>query len=320
MPTAALRRARAARDEADARPAGELAVGVGHVGGAASWRQVTKRIGRVVQGVEHGEVALAGHAEASVDAVDDELVDEDLSAGAAHVRRSGCSRKTVGLCSFGLILVGRIDVADRPLPRPLGGQDQHANERRRPDAVTPLPGRRPARTRTMRHPVRRTPFGPRLQLEAAVEEVADSRSRMCVGIGDPARREVDPVAPHDPAGERVELDSPRDERFLGFFLGVVDLPDERVRRDRGGPVMRHVVRDVVDDALAADRRHTGRELVEGKPHEADSNGGRCRSVPAARGHARDGRDRGLHDLRANRTARPCTFRCRSRERTAVRRS
>src|SRR3546814_17389167 len=35
---------------------------------------------RVVEGVEHGEVALTGHAEDAVDAFGDELIDQDAAA------------------------------------------------------------------------------------------------------------------------------------------------------------------------------------------------------------------------------------------------
>ena len=64
-------------------PAGHLAVGVGHVGDAAllpADGQVD--LGRVVQRVEHGEEAFAGNGENAVAALDFELVDEDLAAGA----------------------------------------------------------------------------------------------------------------------------------------------------------------------------------------------------------------------------------------------
>ena len=57
---------------------------------AASWRHEIKPDVRVVERVEHGQVALARHAERVLDAVQLELVDEDLAAGAAHAR--GCSK------------------------------------------------------------------------------------------------------------------------------------------------------------------------------------------------------------------------------------
>lgn len=86
-----------ARHHRDARPAGELAVGLRHVRGArlvARIDQPDRR--RIVQRVEHLEVALARHAERHVGAVDEELVDEDPAAAAAvargHLAGPPCSR------------------------------------------------------------------------------------------------------------------------------------------------------------------------------------------------------------------------------------
>ena len=61
--------ARAARDEADAGPAGELAVGLRHHRRAALLAADGDGDRRVVQRVEHGEIALARHAEDMLDAV-----------------------------------------------------------------------------------------------------------------------------------------------------------------------------------------------------------------------------------------------------------
>jgi hypothetical protein len=72
----------AARDEADAGLAGELALRLGHHGRAAFLAAHGHVDGRVVQRVEHGQKAFAGHAEELLDAVGDELVDQDLAAGA----------------------------------------------------------------------------------------------------------------------------------------------------------------------------------------------------------------------------------------------
>ena len=44
----------------------------------------------VVEGVEHGEEALAGNGERVVGAVDHELLDEDAPAGARRVRHQRC--------------------------------------------------------------------------------------------------------------------------------------------------------------------------------------------------------------------------------------
>ena len=95
-----VRGAGAAGDHADPRPAGELAVGVGHVRGANLVAARDEADRRVVERVEHCQVALAGDAERDVHPVDDELVDEEPASG-PHFRVSRCSRKTVGFWSFG---------------------------------------------------------------------------------------------------------------------------------------------------------------------------------------------------------------------------
>ncbi len=86
----------AARDEAHARPPGELAVSLGHDGGAAFLAAGDEADGvGVVHRIERREIAFAGHAEHRVGAVDLELVDQDFGAGAAfllaHVRLPGSS-------------------------------------------------------------------------------------------------------------------------------------------------------------------------------------------------------------------------------------
>ena len=88
------------------------------------------------------------------------------------------------------VLVGRVDVADRALPRPLGGQDQDAHERRR---LMREPSRTPARgpTRTRRHPARTRPCAPR----------SGCRARRARGSGSLARDACGCRRPH-PAGSR----------------------------------------------------------------------------------------------------------------------
>ena len=95
-----LRGARSARHEADAGSARELAVGLGHVRGTRFVAGDDEPDRCVAQRVENREIALAGNAERGVDAVDDELVDEDARAGADH-SLTGCSMNTVARCSFG---------------------------------------------------------------------------------------------------------------------------------------------------------------------------------------------------------------------------
>ena len=80
-----VRGARSARDEADAGPAGEPCVGVGHHRGAALLAADEHVDRGVVQRVENREIALAGHAGRAVDALDEELIDEDLAAAAREL-------------------------------------------------------------------------------------------------------------------------------------------------------------------------------------------------------------------------------------------
>ena len=90
----AVGRAGPARDEAHAGSAGELAVGLGHHRRRAllACRDEADRAPRVVQGVEHREVALAGHAEDEVDALRAQAVDQHVAtpSRAATVRCRPC--------------------------------------------------------------------------------------------------------------------------------------------------------------------------------------------------------------------------------------
>jgi hypothetical protein len=104
-PDRGVRGARPARDEGDAGPPGELAVGLGHVRRPALLPAYDEpdRVARVAERVERREVALSRNAEDRVDPVDPELVDEDAPAGshAPNVRGSGSSSRIVARCSFG---------------------------------------------------------------------------------------------------------------------------------------------------------------------------------------------------------------------------
>ena len=209
-----LRRARPARDHADARPAGELAVRLRHVRGAHLVAAGDEADRGVVERVEHGEVALARNAEGEVDPVQRELVDEDPAAAAAHRGSAiACSSRIAAVC-FGAVLVGRIDVADRALARPLRGQHQHADERglevgrgAREHGLGPAlePGAAGAVERAS---------APRSRSRARRGAGSGSRPGMRVQVGDAAEREVDAVAADDPLGERVELDVRESERAL----------------------------------------------------------------------------------------------------------
>src|SRR5215468_1413885 len=78
----------AARHEADARPAGQLAVGFGHECGPALLPRADQPhatvTARLVQRVEHRDIALARHAEDRVDAVNEQLIDQNLGAGTRY--------------------------------------------------------------------------------------------------------------------------------------------------------------------------------------------------------------------------------------------
>ena len=78
-------RAGAAGDEGDARLAGHLAVGVGHIADSAFLAaDYYVDFRRVVERVEDGEEAFPGHGEDAVAALDLELLDKDLAAGACR--------------------------------------------------------------------------------------------------------------------------------------------------------------------------------------------------------------------------------------------
>ena len=74
-----------ARDEADAGPAGRLADRLRHHRGAALLPAHGDGDVAVVEGVEHGEIALARHAEYVAHAVDAQLIDQNLGGGARIV-------------------------------------------------------------------------------------------------------------------------------------------------------------------------------------------------------------------------------------------
>ncbi len=80
--------ARPAGHKTDAGLAGQLAVGLRHVGRAAflAADDVADRVALGVERVERGEVALARNAEDRVGAVNAQLVDQDLRATAARMR------------------------------------------------------------------------------------------------------------------------------------------------------------------------------------------------------------------------------------------
>ena len=124
-PTAACVAPGPARDEADPGPAGELPVRLRRVRSTLLVAARDEPDRRVVERVEHRQVALAREAEREVGAVQLELVDEDAAAGP----HSGNLEEDGRALEPRLVLVAGVDVADRPLARPLGGQEQDTDER-----------------------------------------------------------------------------------------------------------------------------------------------------------------------------------------------
>ncbi len=87
----------APRDEAYAGPARRLAIGVGHHRGAALVAADGDVDVAFVAGVERREIALARNAEYMIDAVHDQLIDQNLrrrlvEESLVHVRARPCSQ------------------------------------------------------------------------------------------------------------------------------------------------------------------------------------------------------------------------------------
>ncbi len=77
--------ARTARDKADARPARRLADGFRHHRRPALLPADGEFDRAVVERIERGEIALAGHAESVAHAMRNKLIDEDFAAGSRTV-------------------------------------------------------------------------------------------------------------------------------------------------------------------------------------------------------------------------------------------
>ena len=87
----AVHRAGAAGDEADAGAPGQLAISLRHDRGAA-FLAAHQHVDRgVMQRIEHGEKTFAGDAGQPVDALLDELVDQDAAAGAGFFWCRSCA-------------------------------------------------------------------------------------------------------------------------------------------------------------------------------------------------------------------------------------
>ena len=87
QPDAGIGGAGPARDEADARAAAELALRLGHEGGAAFLPAADEAdlLAVLVEAVEHGQITFAGHAEGGVHTLGDQGFDQCVAGGScAH--------------------------------------------------------------------------------------------------------------------------------------------------------------------------------------------------------------------------------------------
>ena len=95
---AGVGRARPARDEADARAAGQLAVGLGHEGGAAfvATGDEADAVAMLVEAVQRRQEALAGHPEHRVDALGDQGLHEGVAGETGGERGRGSGHGDIG--------------------------------------------------------------------------------------------------------------------------------------------------------------------------------------------------------------------------------
>ena len=139
---AGIGRAGTPRHHADAGAAGELAMGLGHHGRIAFMPAGDRLDLRcIVERVEHGEIALTRHAENVVGAVNPELIDEYLSAGAVcHVKApEPCVvipyRERAGLVEAGLASGRREDPRNIQSSPRLGKGFSQSDSKRPPDRI-----------------------------------------------------------------------------------------------------------------------------------------------------------------------------------------
>ena len=90
QPDAGISGAGAAGDEADTRPARELALRLGHESGAAllSAGDEADLLAVLVEAIQHRQIAFAGHAEGGVHALGDQGFDQCVAGGRAVMRVS----------------------------------------------------------------------------------------------------------------------------------------------------------------------------------------------------------------------------------------
>ena len=190
-----VRRARAARDHADAGPAGQLAVGIGGVGGRrlVAAGDHAQPVAVRVEAVEQREVALARHAERELDAVQRELVGEQLPAALSQLDRLVQEDRVALRLRTLAVLVAHVADGRRALRARAAAPCSARTRSARPHAWR----RRPDRARVSNHGspgrvlVRRAL---RLDADRPEQQHADARALVRVQERLAPGREVDAVA------------------------------------------------------------------------------------------------------------------------------
>ncbi len=149
QPRRAVGRAGPARHEAHAGSPGELAVGLGHHrrGALLACRHEPDRVPCVVQGVEHGQVALAGHAEDELDALRAQAVDQHVATPprTAHGQMPPMQRYLTSSHSSSPYFE-----PSRPMPDSLTPPNGDTSFEMKPVLMPTIPVSSPSETRQMR--------------------------------------------------------------------------------------------------------------------------------------------------------------------------
>ena len=149
QPRRAVGRAGPARHQAHAGSPGELAVGLGHHrrGALLACRHEPDRVPRVVQGVEHGQVALAGHAEDELDALRAQAVDQHVATPSrtAHGQMPPMQRYLTSSHSSSPYFE-----PSRPMPDSLTPPNGDTSFEMKPVLMPTIPVSSPSETRQMR--------------------------------------------------------------------------------------------------------------------------------------------------------------------------
>ena len=176
-----------------------------------SWRQVTSRISSRASRARRARRCSSRPARRTrVDAVDAQLVDQDLAAAPAHSARPARGTRLPAASSAARRRPDPRSGSSASPPTPREQQDAHECRLARlrgggEDRVGP--GLEP---RFQRPVLVSVPF--RVDPDRSVEEAANPRPRMRVPVRHPARREIDAVAAQQPRNGGIELDLGREQR------------------------------------------------------------------------------------------------------------